>query len=165
MHSTSENTQFVNHFEFHRELTNKANTFINLFRYCEFNDIDLFSFYPLTIILSSNTDYLQMQIEGFKRCYEEVPNLLYDVGELNKDNSNNNKNFTDDNDSEKEKYYINYFYVNLSKKIGTRQKIRIPKTFYIGKNLWMLKRTNLNRGREMKVLLNSDEIIKEKNSK
>ena len=88
-----------------------------------------------------------MQIEGFKRCYEEVPNLLYDVGELNKDNSNNNKNFTDDNDSEKEKYYINYFYVNLSKKIGTRQKIRIPKTFYIVKNLCMLKRTNLNRGR------------------
>ena len=164
LHSNTENTQFVNHFEFHRELTNKANTFINLFRYCEFNDIDLFSFYPLTIILSSNTDYLQMQIEGFKRCYEEVPNLLYDVGELNKDNSNNNKNFTDDNDSEKEKYYINYFYVNLSKKIGTRQKIRIPKTFYIGKNLWMLKRTNLNRGREMKVLLNSDEIIKEINS-
>ena len=48
LHSNTENTQFVNHFEFHRELTNKANTFINLFRYCEFNDIDLFSFYPLT---------------------------------------------------------------------------------------------------------------------
>ena len=164
LHSNTENTQFVNHFEFHRELTNKANTFINLFRYCEFNDIDLFSFYPLTIILSSNTDYLQMQIEGFKRCYEEVPNLLYDVGELNKDNSNNNKNYTDDNDSEKEKYYINYFYVNLSKKIGTRQKIRIPKTFYIGKNLWMLKRTNLNRGREMKILSNIDDIVTEINS-
>ena len=168
LHSNMENSQFVNHFEFHRELTNKANTFINLFRYCEFNDIDLFSFFPLTIILSPNSDYLQSQIEGFKRCYEEMPNLLYDknnnINELNNNIEfffNNINNSIEENN---ERYYINYFLVNLSKKIGTRQKIRIPKTFYIGKNLWVLKRTNLNRGREMKILSNIDEIIKEINS-
>ena len=177
LHSTMENTQFVNHFEFHRELTNKANTFINLFRYCEFNDIDLFSFFPLTIILTPNSDYLLSQIEGFKRCYEEIPNLLYDknnndnINELNSSNDilfnnnininniNNINNSTEENNNEK--HYINYFLVNLSKKIGTRQKIKIPKTFYIGKNLWILKRTNLNRGRQMKILSNIDEIIKE----
>ena len=158
LHSSFENTQFVNHFEFHRELTNKASTFINLFRYCEFNDIDLFSFYPLTIILSSNLDYLQTQIEGFKRCYEDIPNLLYDNN--NVINNSNNINTEENNENN---FYINYFYVNLSKKIGTRQRIKIPKTFYIGKNLWLLKRTNLNRGREMKVLSNLDDIIKEIN--
>ena len=63
-----------------------------------------------------------------------------------------------------DKYYINYFYVNLSKKIGTKQKIQIPKTFYSGKNLWMLKRTNLNRGREMKLLSDLDDIITQINS-
>ena len=156
LHSISENTQFVNHFEFHKEITNKANTFINLFRYCEFNDIDLFSFYPLTIILSSNIDYLQTQIEGFKRCYEDISKLLSDNG--------NNDNNTEENINENNNFYINYFYVNLSKKIGTRQKIKIPSTFYSGKNLWLLKRTNLNRGREMKVLSNKDEIIKEINN-
>lgn len=61
------------------------------------------------------------------------------------------------------RYYINYFFVNLSKKIGSLQKMKIPKTHYIGKNLWVLKRTNLNRGRQMKVLSNLDEIIKEIN--
>ena len=168
MHTNIENSQFVNHFEFHRELTNKASTFINLFRYCEFNDIDLFSFYPLTIILSSNIDYLQTQIEGFKRCYEEIPNLLYNIN-TNELNNNNNiyNNATEDNNNiinDNNKFYINYFFVNLSKKIGTRQKIQIPKTFYIGKNLWLLKRTNLNRGREMKVLSNLEDIIKEINT-
>ena len=54
--------------------------------------------------------------------------------------------------------------MNLSKKIGTRQKIQVPRTFYIGKNLWLLKRTNLNRGRQMKVISNLDEIIKEINT-
>ena len=154
-HSLSENVQYVNHFEFHSELTNKANTFINLFRYCEFNDIDLFSFYPLTIILSSNQDYLLTQIEGFKKCYQDLPNLISNSEE---DNSNNNNNTNLIN-----KYYINYFYVNLSRKIGSLQKMKIPKTHYIGKNLWILKRTNLNRGRQMKVLSNIDEIIKEIN--
>ena len=157
-HSISEITQYVNHFEFHSELTNKANTFINLFRYCEFNDIDLFNFYPLTIILSSNQDYLQTQIEGFKRCYQDIPNFIYYYSS-DKDNNiiHNNNNLIN-------KYYINYFFVNLSRKIGSLQKMRIPNTHYIGKNLWVLKRTNLNRGRQMKVLSNLDEIIKEINS-
>ena len=152
-HAVSEITQYVNHFEFHSELTNKANTFINLFRYCEFNDIDLFSFYPLTIILSSNQDYLQTQIEGFKRCYQDIPNLINYSSEKDNNNHNNLVN----------KYYINYFFVNLSRKIGSLQKMKIPQSYYIGKNLWVLKRTNLNRGRQMKVLSNIDEIIKEIN--
>ena len=154
-HSISEITQYVNHFEFHSELTNKANTFINLFRYCEFNDIDLFNFYPLTIILSSNQDYLQTQIEGFKRCYQDIPSFI---------NIDKEKNFCNDTSNNiVNKYYINYFFVNLSKKIGSLQKMKIPKTHYIGKNLWVLKRTNLNRGRQMKVLSNIEEIIKEIN--
>ena len=148
-HAFSEITQYVNHFEFHSELTNKANTFINLFRYCEFNDIDLFSFYPLTIILSSNQDYLQTQIEGFKKCYQNIQNLI------NNDEENNTNAINE--------CYINYFFVNLSKKIGSTQKMKIPKSFYIGRNLWVLKRTNLNRGRQMKVLSNIDDIIKEIN--
>ena len=158
-HSVSEITQYVNHFENHSELTNKANTFINLFRYCEFNDIDLFSFYPLTIILSSNQDYLQTQIEGFKRCYQDIPNFIYYYSSEKENNiiHNNNNNLIN-------KYYINYFFVNLSRKIGSLQKMKIPNTHYIGKNLWVLKRTNLNRGRQMKVLSNLDEIIKEINS-
>ena len=164
LHSNTENTQFVNHFEFHRELTNKANTFINLFRYCEFNDIDLFSFYPLTIILSSNLDYLQIQIEGFKRFYENISKFLYDINNLNNDENNNIKDNNNNINILQDKYYINYFNVNLSKKIGTRQKIQIPKSFYIGKNLWIIKRTNLNRGREMKLLSNVDDIITEINT-
>ena len=162
-HSLSENIQYVNHFEFHSELTNKANTFINLFRYCEFNDIDLFSFYPLTIILSSNQDYLLTQIEGFKKCYQDLPNLINYPEEEDPNCKNNSNINSNSNNIFINKYYINYFNVNLSRKIGSLQKMKIPKTHYIGKNLWILKRTNLNRGRQMKVLSNIDEIVKEIN--
>lgn len=62
------------------------------------------------------------------------------------------------------KYYIDYFNVNLSKLIGSVQKMKIPKTYYTGKNMWLLKRDNLNRGRKIKVLSSLDDIIKEINT-
>ena len=155
-HSLIETAQFVNHFEYHKELSNKSKTFINLLRYCEFNDIDLFSFYPLTIIFSFNSNNLNNQIEKFKKLYNEIPSLIIDEKDKKKENG-------EDNDSST-KLYSNYFTVNLSKKLGSFQKIYIPKTHYAGKNLWLLKRDNLNRGRKIKVFSNLDDILKEINS-
>ena len=150
-HSLVGCVQFVNHFEYH--LTNKSKTFINLLRYCEFNEIDLFSFYPLTIIFTFNSNLLSVQIEKFKKLYNEVPDLLYNENEKN-----------DESDDSSGKYYSDYFNVNLSKKLGSYQKIHIPKTHYNGKNLWLLKRDNLNRGRKIKVFSNLDDILKEINT-
>ena len=152
LHSTVENSQFVNHFEYHSELTNKSKTFINLFRYCEFNEINLFSFYPLTIIITFNSNSFNSQIESFKKLYNDVPDLLFN--DQDKDNNKNTLN----------KNYIDYFNVNLSKKIGSVQKMKIPKSHYAGKNMWLLKRDNLNRGRKIKVFSNLDDIIKEINT-
>jgi hypothetical protein len=149
IHSVIETTQLVNHFEYHCELTNKSKTFINLFRYCEFNDINLFSFYPLTIIFNFNSNNFNSQIESFKKLYNDIPNLVF-----NEQDKEGNKNMIN-------KYYIDYFNVNLSKLIGSVQKMKIPKTYYAGKNMWLLKRDNLNRGRKIKVLSSLDDIIKE----
>ena len=151
-HSLVESSQFVNHFEYHNELTNKSKTFINLLRYCEFNEIDLFSFYPLTIIFTFNTNIFNTQIENFKKLYNGISNLIYD-----------GKEKIDDENSPR-KFYSDYFNVNLSKKLGSFQKIHIPKTHYRGKNLWLLKRDNLNRGRQIKVFSNLDDILTEINS-
>ena len=152
IHSTVENAQFVNHFEYHSELTNKSKTFINLIRYCEFNEINLFSFYPMTIIIVLNSNSFNSQIESFKKLYNDIPDLIYD-----EDDKEKNKNLLNKN-------YIDYFNVNLSKKIGSIQKMKIPKTHYSGKNMWLLKRDNLNRGRKIKVFSNLEDIIKEINN-
>ena len=151
-HALVENSQCVNHFEYHNELTNKSKTFINLFRYCEFNDMDLFSFYPLTIIFSFNSNVLNNQIEKFKKLFNDIPNLIYEEKEKTEEDNNTDKLYSD------------YFSVNLSKKLGSLQKMHIPKTHYAGKNLWLLKRDNLNRGRKIKVFSNLDDILKEINS-
>ena len=153
LHGETSLSQIINHFECHNEISNKKNLFVNLIRYCEYNRINLFSFYPLTIILNFKLEFYNEQIEGFKQLYYDIPTLIED------------KNKED----EKQTNYSDYFRVNLIKRIGKTQKLVIPKSNYIGKNVWLLKRINLNRGREIKVLsdigniLNEIEISKKEN--
>ena len=153
LHKDNCRSQIINHFEFHNEVSNKRNLFINLLRYCEYNRINLFSFYPLTIIINLNDKYYKEQLESFKKLYSDIPSLIEDV------NTNNDE----------QKIYSDYFKVFLIKKAGISQKLVIPKSNYKGKNLWLIKRTNLNRGREIKVmsditaLLNEIELSKKEN--
>ena len=42
--------QMVNHFEFHQVISNKANLFINLMKYCEKNNLSVFKYVPFTIV-------------------------------------------------------------------------------------------------------------------
>ena len=146
-HKAIEESHIVNHFENHKHLTNKRNIFINLLKYCESNNINLFSFYPLTIIISLNNDYFDIEIENFKKCYFDLPNLVEDL-------ENKNGNFLD-------KHYKNYFNIYTDKKLGNIQKLIIPKSHYAGKNLWLIKKINLNRGREIQVMSNLDQIIQQ----
>ena len=144
-HKAIDQFHVVNHFEFQKELTNKRNIFINLLNYCEFNNINLFSFYPLTIILPLHNDNFSITLDGFKKCYFDIPNLVEDP-------ENKNSNFLDKN-------YFNYFHAKTNLKLGINQKLIIPKTHYNLKNLWLIKRINLNRGREIKVMNDLEKII------
>ena len=145
LHSETSLSQVINHFECHSEVSNKKNLFINLLRYCEYNRLNLFSFYPLTIIINFKQEYYKEQVEGFKQIYCDLPDLIEDKNK----------------DTELKKNYNDYFRVNLVKRVGSTQKIVIPKSNYIGKNLWILKRINLNRGREIKVLSDIGSILNE----
>ena len=144
LHGEIDYSQLVNHFEFHSEISNKKNLFINLLRYCEYNRINLFSFYPLTIILYFKKDFCSEQIEGFKQIYLDIPKLV----------EGNNK-------EEDLKSYTDYFRANLVKRVGNKQKIIIPRSNYTGKNTWLLKRTNLNRGRQIKINSDLKNILNE----
>ena len=146
LHGEAGLSQIINHFECHNELSNKKNLFVNILRYCEYNDINFFSFCPLTISLDLQNEYLNQQIDNFKKLFNEITTLIED---------DNNK----DNDSPKK--YCDYFRVNLVKRVGSVQKMVLPKSCYTGKNLWLLKRTNYNRGREIKIFSNLNAIINE----
>ena len=146
-HNDASLAQIINHFENHNEISNKKNLFINLLKFCVYNRIDLFSFFPLTIILSFNKEYFNDQIELFQQIYNDMSSLVEG---------------TFDN----EETLDNYFRFHFVRRKNDSLKIKVPKSHYTGKNLWVLKRINLNRGREIKVLRDLNSIISEiENSK
>ena len=130
--------QYVNHLEFNIEISNKMRLYANLLRHCEAKKIDIFSIFPFTISLQISHRSFYDQLDNFQKLYKTINNYT----------PKGNKKFAD------------MFNVILSKKIGSTQTINIPETFNSGKNLWIIKPVNLNRGRFITVENNLSEILK-----
>ena len=154
---TISNIQFHNHIEKQNEISNKMNLFLNLLYYCEMNNINIFSFFPLTIILNLKDDiFFNYNFNNFKTFFKNIDNYIIN----NNTNNNNNENYNIKN----KKAYAQLFsiYKDKSYNNGTFQPLVIPKTHLI-KNIWLLKPSNLNRGRNIILCENLNKIEKEIN--
>ena len=155
--------QIVNHFEFHSSISNKSNMFLNLFQYCEANNINIWKYVPLTVFISPNNENEKF----FDNLYDTINNYIVDYNDINK---------SLDKEKNKEKYSKLFKTMKCSifgrRKdvakdtwmMGSRTPIQIPNTHYEGKNLWVLKASNLNRGQCIRLLDSKEkfhEIIKD----
>ena len=131
--------QVVNHIQFNEEITNKMRLYANLLKHCEKKRIDVYKIFPFTICLTLSHHSFDEQLENFKLLFKEI-----------------NK-YTPKSDI----YFSSLFNALLNRTIGCNQTINIPKTFNSGKNMWIIKPVNLNRGRCIKVLNDLDLILKE----
>ena len=128
---------FVNHFEFPSNFSNKLNLYYNLFRHCESKKINLFDYFPFSICFSVEQSSYLTQIENFMKFCAEL------------------KNYT----PKSEVKYIEKFNILGSRKTGEVQTINIPKTYNTGRNMWIIKPINLNRGRCIQVFNDTDKIV------
>ena len=129
----------TNHFEFHREISNKLFLFINMMIFCEANNLDIFSFFPLTFPLKYDSkDYFNLMI-AFTHIFNNI-----------------NKFISDDVLDYK---YRNLFDFDLKSRVGYKTSLHIPHTHYEGRNLWLIKAIDLNRGRCIKISDNINGII------
>ena len=126
------------HFEFHRQLSNKLKMFKNLLIFCEDNNMDLFKIVPLTILIEYEGPEFLRQFSSFTYIFNNINDLLGDPGKQR----------------ENKRKYRNYFYIDneSENKIGLRTSLYIPRNHYNGKNLWLLKAMNLNRGLAIKIV-------------
>ena len=136
--------QYVNHLEYHDEITNKRNLFLTLLKYCEKKHYNLFTFFPFTIIFELKHKTLETQLKHFKYIYDNIENYICGT---NTDLFNHK--------------YNEIFYTYQTRKLGSEQRIFFPKTHYDGYNLWLIKAINLNRGMGIKVENDLDKIEKE----
>ena len=141
--------QMINHYEHNSCLTNKYNLFLNFTYYCENKNIEVFKYIPFTIILDdSNFEEFNDYLSNFKILFTNINNYIFE------NESIKNQIF----DRRKIKY--NSYFPIRNLKIGIKTYIEIPSTHFAGKNLWIVKAPNLNRGRCIKVFNNYDKIIK-----
>ena len=134
---SSEKKQFVNHIEFCSNLSNKLNLYYNLFRHCESKKLNLFDYFPFTICLSLAQNNFKNQIESFKQFCQELPDYT----------------------PKSEVKYVEKFSILGSKRTGENQTINIPSTYNSGNNMWIIKPINLNRGRCIQVMNDTDAIV------
>ena len=155
--------QIVNHFECHNTISNKANMFLNLFEYCESNNINIWKYVPFTIFISPDNE----NEKYFDTLYDNVNNYIININDIS-----NNLNM-----KEKEEKYSNLFKTTVFKifgrrkdvpkdtwMMGTRTPLQIPDMHYEGKNFWVLKASNLNRGQCIRLIDSKEkfhEIIKD----
>ena len=124
------NNNIVNHFEFHNSISNKINLFTNLMYYCELTSKILFNFFPLTIIFRFGHLIYMEQLKVFSYFFNEMKSLI---------------------EIDKKRKYGNFFYLGNFEKIGYKTLLFIPKNFYKGKNYWLVKASNFNRGRFIEI--------------
>ena len=141
--------QMINHYEYNSCITNKYNLFLNFTEYCENKNIEVFKYIPFTIILDdSNCIEYSEYISNFKLLFTNINNYIFD-----------NKSIKNQTFDRRKIKYKSYFPLKKIK-IGIKTHIEIPFTHFAGKNLWIVKVPNLNRGRCIKVFNNYDKIIK-----
>ena len=120
------------------------NLFINLIKYCELKNIDLWTIIPLTVVMDSESKFTEIQFNCFKYVYENIKEFL---------NLKESKRFIP---------YSSYFSFNSKDNLGNKTDLYIPPNHYIGNNLWIIKAVDLNRGRCIKIardLLKISKII------
>ena len=155
--------QMVNHFEFHNSLSNKSTMFLNLFQYCEANNINIWKYVPFTVFISPTNE----NEKNFDTLYDSINNYIVNYDDIN-------KNIDREEKCEKYSKLFKTMTCNVygrrkdlpkdSWMMGSRTPIQIPDTHYEGKNLWVLKASNLNRGQCIRLLDSKDkfhEIIKD----
>ena len=113
------------------------NLYYNLLRYCESKKLNLFDYFPFTICLTLSQNNFMTQIENFKQFCLELPNFT----------------------PRSEVKYVEKFSILGSKRTGETQTINIPYTYNSGNNMWIIKPINLNRGRCIQVLNDTDKIV------
>jgi len=155
--------QIVNHFEFHTSVSNKSNMFLNLFEYCESHNINIWKFVPFTIFISPNND----NENSFDELYDNISNYIINFQDMKK-----NLDLKKEDERYSDVFKTMKFSIFGRRKdvpkdtwmMGSRTPLQIPDIHYEGKNFWVLKASNLNRGQCIRLVDSKDkfhEIIRD----
>ena len=149
----------VNHFEFHSCLSNKQQLFINLITYCEKKKIDVFKFLPFTIIFKYDDPLFTYQFENFSKLFKNMEDYVMKANDGDTNGSKKVEKLEKVNKKKMVVKYEDFFFLDVNK-LGSKTNLYINPNYYSGKNYWIIKAVDQNRGRGIKVLDNLSIIQK-----
>ena len=121
--------KMINLFERNYEVGNKKYMFLNLIKYCDKINMNVFDIVPFTVIINNSPD-VEYSLEA-----------LRDIILFVEKNSNQSKNLIT-NRKYNEHFWFDKNYENI-----TKQYININKNFLSEKNYWIIKPTDLYQGK------------------
>ena len=144
----SKKTQMINHFDNHSCLSNKCNMFYNFANYCEENNMNIFRYLPFTIIVDINKSAMfYIYRKNFKKIFDNIEKFIFDSKSIN------------DKIFDRRKIPYKSLFPMNNPKFGLKLYCEISESHYDGKNLWIVKAPNLNRGRGVKIFNNYKDIL------
>ena len=158
--------QMVNHLEYHKSISEKSELFKNLQIYCEQTRSNVFKVTPLTFFVTidiSKPNALNSSLAAFEtifNLFEHTKKYFRDINEKYKSSSDYfvskkhlGVNLLKPSHKNKKDNAITKFKTFNFHKRGHSYftKYEMPLSHYVGHNFWLLKPTNLNRGRGIHV--------------
>ena len=134
--------KMVNLFERNYEIGNKKYMFLNLIKYCDKINMNVFDIVPFTILINNSPD-VELGLEA-----------LNDIISFVEKNGNSEKDLIT-NRKYNEHFWFDKNYENIQK-----QYVNINKNFLSDKNYWIVKPTDLYQGKCIDLFDNYEQIYK-----
>jgi Tubulin-tyrosine ligase family len=137
--------KMVNHFEFHDQISEKDNLFINMQRLCENQRKNVFSTLPVTFSVDLSSKLASDELERFQAYFnilekhKTLPSSEERLSQVNKEITGNHL---------------------FNSKMKTYTKFTLCENMFDGNNLWLLKPTDYNRGRGVQVFNSLEQFCR-----
>ena len=138
--------QGYNHLEFPKTISNKMSLFVIIIQ--QKRGLEIFKFIPFTIIMQYGGKAFLTQFDSFTEIFNNFKNYLIDAEGKR----------LETNLPKTEKYGALFKLGYECDKPGFKTSMTVSSNFYTGKNIWLVKAVDLNRGRCIRIVNEIEEI-------
>jgi len=156
----------VNHFEFHNEITNKANMVNNMFNYFTSIKRNVFFNIPYSINFDLNDiEDVCLKLNKFERILNVLDSIKYQF--KNDITKNFHADYNIENENILNKYNqdipdFNIKFMPLKNYLVHKEPLQFflffPHSFFTGNNIWIFKPSSLNRGAGIQLFTSFAEL-------
>ena len=151
---TSSSLRIINHFEFHHEITQKDRLLANFARYCQGTKLNVFDFLPPSFEVKIDSKNISGSIEGIEVLFNLITNSKKNDGTIDLETELHNLREVQSQRAKQARSKLSLLFQS------TTEIKEIPAAFNRGKNLWIIKPNDCNRGIGIELITKAAEFPK-----